>query len=75
MDRDFSEAAVTCIVALKIARGSDSSIESLHVIKMQVRGGFFDLETWPSIVFGYLNIIYFMVKSQHPFAQVIFIVE
>lgn len=75
MDRDLSEAAVTCVVALKIARGSDGPVESLHVLKMQVRRGFFDLESWPSIVFGYLNIIYFLVKSQHSFTQVMFIVE
>lgn len=75
MDRDLSEAAVTCVVALKIARGSNCLIESLHVLKMQVRRGFFDLETWTSVVFGYLNIIYLLVKPQHPSAQVMFIVE
>lgn len=75
MNRGLSEAAVTCVVALKIARGSDCPIESLHVLKMQGRRGFFNLETWPSIIFGYLNIIYFLVKSQHPSAQVIFIME
>lgn len=75
MDRDLSEAAVACVVTLKIARGSDGPIECLHVLKMQVRRGFFDLEIWPRIVFGCLNIVDFLVKSQHPSAQVMFIAE
>lgn len=63
MDRNLSEAAVTCVVAPKIASGSDCSIERLQVLKMQGRRGFFDLETWPTIPFGSLNIIYFLIKS------------
>lgn len=63
MNRDLSEAAETCVVAPEIAGGSDCSVERLQVLKMQGRRGFFDLETWPTIPFGNLNIIYFLVKS------------
>lgn len=76
MDRNLAEATVTCVVAPKIASGSDFPIELLYVLKMQQdRRGFFDLESWPRVVLKILNISYFLLKSQHPSTQVIVIVE